>query len=226
MTDKRPLLVIVFLALFVAGGYFLVHKGPTSTTDGTLTNASAKPSQQTNGNTSVGPNGTAQFGINDPNAIGFGNNTSTGVGANNPGGVYTLIGVDQKIDTRAPLGRVVTGENALFRQPDPARVGDYMLQSCKCYADTQAQLTRLQDAHLHVAGDNIIVNKITPLAVSNTGMRLLVSISSAGNPTVDANGKIVEPGPTGKFQSLIYFLARGQDGQWRIADRQLPEEKF
>jgi hypothetical protein len=196
MKDRRALIVLVVFLIVVIGGGVLIKARQGGPTD----QAGVEQSQSS----AAAPSGTSP-----------GSNSSTTAPAE--GGPSTSAG--SQVDWKGALGYVITGENSLYENPDPSQVGKYMLSTCSCYAQTVSRITYLKTNDWHVSGDTEKVLASGYISGSSTSVTLGVTPASGGNPTVDANGKVIEPGPTGTAVAMVYVLNKGQDGVWRIADR-------
>lgn len=122
---------------------------------------------------------------------------------------------------REGLTLVTATENALFAQPNPARVGDFATADCPCNSEAVGLLTNLRDKKWRVAGDNLEITGASLLKVSadKRQVEAMISIETKGHDTIDANGNTIETGPSGLLPPFRYILEKGSDDRWRIADR-------
>ena len=126
-----------------------------------------------------------------------------------------------QVDWQAAINAVFAAENDAFSNPDPAKVKNFMLPTCDCYADTVNRIRNLQTKSWHVAGNTETL--VTSGFVSGTASSITLGVSpaSAGNPTVDSVGKVIEQPKAGSAQPMKYVLNKGADGVWRVAERRL-----
>ncbi len=136
------------------------------------------------------------------------------------GNVHTGSTVITEEEWQRAIRSVTQLENDLFAKPDPARVGELALSTCDCYADTVRRLTALKTNNQHVAGPTLRVQSASLVQVpAPNQVDLIVTLIADGFPTVDANGNVIETGPSGLLPPNRYILDKGSDGRWRIAQR-------
>jgi hypothetical protein len=117
------------------------------------------------------------------------------------------------------LVALLTVRNKIFSAPDPARIGEYVLEECPCAAEDRAQLENLK-AKTHRWATPIVQVEGVKLAERKgpDEVVLTAAASRPGEQIVDSNNTQVGlsrgPGlpPTG-----FNFLLKRKDGAWRIA---------
>jgi hypothetical protein len=129
------------------------------------------------------------------------------------------------------LVALLTVRNQVFSAPDPARIGEYVLEECACAAEDRAQLEDLK-MKTHRWATPIVQLEGVKVAErkSPDEVVLTAAASRPGEQIVDSNNTQVglSKGP-GLPPSGFRFVLKRKDGAWRIAEvapMELPREEI
>jgi hypothetical protein len=119
----------------------------------------------------------------------------------------------------ATVVRLLQSRNEAFRQPDPARVDEYLSSGCSCYEDERATLQNLQSRGWHWETPMFEVLGVRVVEQDRPGLATLTVVARRPpERVVDANGALVKPAGSGQKPTGYSILLVQRDGAWRIGD--------
>lgn len=125
------------------------------------------------------------------------------------------------VDTGEDLEAVVTSfeayRNWLFRNPDPAKVDQFVSTACACHASITGRLQQYADKGYRVRGDLGSPVSVTVLnRITSDLVQVRVVLEPGDMTVIDSSGDpILKPTGDAPNSVVLYDLAR-VDGVWRI----------